>query len=340
MKGKISLLTRKIFASIIAVAMSIPPTAFANTNQPVVYDANSSVMGLAETKDVENPQVANDDETKVVKDLGDYYLEISSKLDPSLTKIDYTIRAKRKEKLDKESQTNLSLTLTKTTASNINNIKLVSASTDTKINNPDFKEELDGLVITSKANNEIIYELSADVNEAKDKRAYELIVGIKEDDKEANIFAYNLEAKTAITLQDNNEVEVINLVSKEEKLTKAKGEYKKEGIFGGIFASRDTITWTDYIVNEKEEVTYDFNLDQNQDITNSQIILDYYEQTENGFEIKKEFSQKIDYSNKVKFEIPAGFVAKITLKTEVDKKNTAIKSYSLNESELKNPIYI
>ena len=47
MKGKMSLLTRKIFASIVAISMSIPPTAFANAPEPVVYDANSSIMGLS-----------------------------------------------------------------------------------------------------------------------------------------------------------------------------------------------------------------------------------------------------------------------------------------------------
>lgn len=179
------------------------------------------------------------------------------------------------------------------------------------------------------------------MRKAKDGRSYELIMGLKED--AANIFAYNLKAQTGVTIVDNQTVEIIQLVNQEEKSTKAKGEYKKEGILGGLFASHDTITWTDYIVNEEEnnkEITYDFDLDQNQETANSQISLDYYEQGENGFEIKREFSQKIDFSKKVKFEIPKGFIAKLSLQTKVSKKNTKIKSYSLNNSRLKNPIYI
>lgn len=344
MKGKMSLLTRKIFASIVAISMSIPPTAFASAQEPVVYDANSSIMGLAPKKE-DQAKVENTDQTKIEKDLGDYSLEITSTLDESLTKIDYTIKAKRKNQAKNESPNqvsdeNLSLTIAKTPTSNIKDIKLISASVDTE-EAPEIKGDLNSLTLKSKANDEIIYKLRADVRKAKDGRSYELIMGLKED--AANIFAYTLKAETGIRLVDNEEVQTIELINKEEKLSKAKGDYKKEGILGGLFASHDTITWTDYIVNEEEnnkEITYDFDLDQNQETANSQIGLDYYEQGENGFEIKKEFSQKIDFSKKVKFEIPKGFIAKLSLQTKVSKKNTKIKSYSLNNSRLKNPIYI
>ena len=344
MKGKMSLLTRKIFASIVAISMSIPPTAFASAPEPVVYDANSSIMGLAPKKE-DQAKVENTDQTKIEKDLGDYSLEIISTLDESLTKIDYTIKAKRKNQAKNEnsnqvSDENLSLTIAKTPTSNIKDIKLISASVDTE-EAPEIKGDLNSLTLKSKANDEIIYKLRADVRKAKDGRSYELIMGLKED--AANIFAYTLKAETGIRLVDNEEVQTIELINKDEKLSKAKGDYKKEGILGGLFASHDTITWTDYIVNEEEnnkEITYDFDLDQNQETANSQIGLDYYEQSENGFEIRKEFSQKIDFSKKVKFEIPKGFIAKISLQTKVSKKNTKIKSYSLNNSVLKNPIYI
>lgn len=343
MKGKMSLLTRKIFASIVAISMSIPPTAFANAPEPVVYDANSSIMGLAPKKE-DQAKVENTDQTKIEKDLGDYSLEITSTLDESLTKIDYTIKAKRKNQAKNEnpnqvSDENLSLTIAKTPTSNIKDIKLISASVDTE-EAPEIKGDLNSLTLKSKANDEIIYKLRADVRKAKDGRSYELIMGLKED--AANIFAYTLKAETGIRLVDNEEVQTIELIHKDEKLSKAKGDYKKEGILGGLFASHDTITWTDYIVNEEEnnkEITYDFDLDQNQETANSQIGLDYYEQGENGFEIKREFSQKIDFSKKVKFEIPKGFIAKLSLQTKVSKKNTKIKSYSLNNSVLKNPIY-
>lgn len=227
MKGKISLLTRKVFASVIAIAMSIPPTAFAKEAEPVVYDANSSIMGLAEKKENET-RIENNDQTKLVKDLGDYSLELTSTLGENLTRIDYTIKINRKEKNDKDSEKNLSLTLTKTPGSNINDLRLVSANTDVQTNEPDFSKDLEGLQLISKAKDEIIYKLSADVAKAKDQRVYELILGLKEDDKEAKVFDYNLKAETGISLVDNKEVEIIKLVKMKKKHLKLMANTKKK----------------------------------------------------------------------------------------------------------------
>ncbi|WP_311376407.1 hypothetical protein [Anaerococcus lactolyticus] len=340
MKGKISLLTRKIFATVIAVAMSIPPTAFANANEPVVYTENSSIMGIRENKE-ELPRIENTDKTKLSKDLGSYNLEIKANLDPSLTKINYTIKAKRKEKLAEDKEGKLSLSLTKTPSSNLNDLQLISANTENQTNEPDFKAEgLPSLVITSKAKDEIIYELSADVNKAKDQRSYKLILSLAEEAK-SEVLAYNLKVEKGLSLKDGQEVETVELVNEDDESPLIKGEYKKEGILGGLFASQDSITWEAFILNEEEnqEITYDFNLDKNQDPTNSKIAIDYYEPTDKGFEIKREFSQTIDFAKKIKFEIPKGHLAKLTLKTKVSKKNTKVKSYSLNNGLLKNPIY-
>ena len=341
MKGKISLLTRKIFATVIAVAMSIPPTAFANANEPVVYTENSSIMGIRENKE-ELPRIENTDKTKLSKDLGSYNLEIKANLDPSLTKINYTIKAKRKEKLAEDKQGKLSLSLTKTPSSNLNDLQLISANTENQTNEPDFKAgDLPSLVITSKAKDEIIYELSADVYKAKDQRSYKLILSLAEEAK-SEVLAYNLKVEKGLSLKDGQEVETVELVNEDDESPLIKGEYKKEGILGGLFASQDTITWEAFILNEEEnqEITYNFNLDKNQDPTNSKIAIDYYEPTDKGFEIKREFSQTIDFAKKIKFEIPKGHLAKLTLKTKVSKKNTKVKSYSLNNGVVKNPIYI
>ena len=342
MKGKISLLTRKVFATVIAIAMSIPPTAFANNDSPQIYNMDSSVMGVREDNEEKLAEVNNTDETKLEKDLGDYTLEISSTLDESLEKIDYTIIARRKENLEDNSDKNLSLTITNIPVSNINKLSLVSASTDTQENELN-EASLQGLHLTSKASDEIIYKLTADVKKAKNDRAYKLVLGLIDENEKTSVLSYDLKVKTTKEVIDQEEAEVIALELDDEEKSSAIGEYKKEGILGGIFASHDSITWTDYIVNEEnenKEFTYDFTLDENQNTENSQINLDYYELTENGFEIKKEFSQAIDFAEKINFEIPQGFVAKITLKTEVDKKNTAIKNYSLNNRVVKNPIYI
>lgn len=342
MKGKISLLTRKVFATVIAIAMSLPPTAFANNDSPQIYNMDSSVMGVREDNEEKLAEVNNTDETKLEKDLGDYTLEVSSTLDESLEKIDYTIIARRKETLEENSDKNLSLTLTNTPVSNINKLNLVSVNTDTEENEL-TTDSLKGLHLTSKASDEIIYKLTADVKKAKNDRAYKLVLALIDENEKTSVISYDLKVKTTKEVRDQEEAEVIALELDGEKKSSAIGEYKKEGILGGIFASNDSITWTDYLVNEEnenKEFTYDFALDENQNTENSQINLDYYELTENGFEIKKEFSQAIDFAEKINFEIPQGFVAKITLKTEINKKNTTIKNYSLNNRVVKNPIYI
>lgn len=118
MKGRISLLSRKIFATAIALAMSIPPTAFANNekDQTQAYSLDSSIMGLVENSEEDKTQISNTDETRQVKDIGAYILEITSRLDESLENIDYTIKAKRKQGLDEESDKNISFPMQTPTA--------------------------------------------------------------------------------------------------------------------------------------------------------------------------------------------------------------------------------
>src|SRR5699024_4787681 len=76
-----------------------------------------------------------------------------------------------------------------------------------------------------------------------------------------------------------------------------------------------------------------------QEIKDTKIKLDYYENTREGFVIKKEFSQEIPFAEKIEFEVLAGFIAKLSLETKVDKKNTSIEKYSLNNRKVKNPRY-
>lgn len=48
MKARLSLLTRKVFALIIATSMSIPTNVFASEPEPQNYDEDTSIMGLAQ----------------------------------------------------------------------------------------------------------------------------------------------------------------------------------------------------------------------------------------------------------------------------------------------------
>src|SRR5699024_7877827 len=116
-------------------------------------------------------------------------------------------------------------------------------------------------------------------------------------------FSYKLKSEEKTTIENGQDIQVMTLVQDLETKPNPAGTYKEEGILGGIFTAKDTITWTDYVLNEEEnkEFVYDFNLDSNQETENAKIALDYYEATEHGFEIKKEFSQAIDFAKKINF---------------------------------------
>ena len=345
MKGKINLLARKIFATAIALAMSIPPQAFATEEGPVIYDANSSIMGINE-EETDNILVHNQDEnqdqTQTHLEFTDYDIEISTNLEPTLTELTYTIKAKRKQSLE-EDDANLTLNLTKVANSNIRDLRLVEASTEVEETYNEAQTDLlDSLHLTSKAADEIIYTLKANVNKAKNERTYDLILSLSEAEKTPDLASYKLKTQEKTIIEDEQEKTIFSLTHDENEKSNPKGVYKEEGLFGGLFAKKDTITWTDYILNadENKEFTYDFKLDDKQETENAKIALDYYEVAEHGFEIKKEFSQEIDFAKKINFEIPQNFIAKITLTTQVDKKNTNVENYSLNNRMTKNPIYI
>ena len=338
MKEKLSQITRKIFATLIAITMSIPPTAFASNDDIRVYDASSSVMGLAEDEKVNDiDQVRQEESTGDILDLGSYTLDTKANLNQSLTKINYTLTLRAKEEVDPNKE--ISLNLSTGEPSSIKNLKLTGASTDVTEERTD-ENGLTNLNLKSKSADEIVYDLEADIRQAKDKRTYNLILGLI-DGENVSIKDLSLIAKEETSFIDEKEVTSLGLEKIENSQIKAQGTYKEGGLLEGLIGNKDTIIWTDYILNdrENEEFDYEFNLDKNQDTQNSKIALDYYELTDTGFKIKKEFSQEIDFSEKINFEIPENFVAKISLKTEVSKKNTTIKNYSLNNRTIQNPIY-
>ena len=322
--------------------MSIPPQAMASGTGPVIYDASSSVMGIAQ-EDRAEIKVHDENSSQITKDLKDYILDIDAQLDSSLTELIYTIKARRKEKIEDDSTANLSFNLTGVENSNITDLRLVDASTDVEvIENQGKEDKIKTLAIKAKPADEIIFTIKAAINKAKDARIYDLKLALSEDNENFDTFSYKLKSEEKTAIENGQDIQVMTLVQDLENKPNPAGTYKEEGIFGGIFTAKDTITWTDYVLNEEEnkEFVYDFNLDPNQETENAKIALDYYEATESGFEIKKEFSQAIDFAKKINFEIPQNFIAKITLTTQVDKKNTAIENYSLNNRVTKNPIYI
>ena len=341
MKARLSLLTRKVFALIIATSMSIPTNVFASEPGPENYEEDSSIMGLAQNETTEEIRPAEIDSSKQVE-TSTYLIDIRGTLDESLTKIDYTIRLKRKNSLAEGEDKDFSLSLV--AMPNINSLRLVSASAIDADQERDLAadtsdDDLNSLILKNKAHDEIIYNLSADIRKAKDGRTYDLALGLAEDTED--VIAYKLKAKEEEDLESGIAVNTIKLVENDARNLEA--TYRQGGILGGILAKHDYLDWTDFIANDTQdvkEIDYDLKPDQNQITDETKIRLDYYKMSPNGFVINKEFSQEIDFAEKIKFEIPKSYLAKLSLTTKVDKKNTKVKAYKLNNREIKNPIYI
>ena len=340
MKARLSLLTRKVFALIIATSMSIPTNVFASEPGPETYEEDSSIMGLAQNETTEEIKPAEIDSSKQVE-TSSYLIDIRATVDESLTKIDYTIRLKRKNPLAEGEDKDFSLSLV--AMPNINSLRLVSASAIDADEERDLAadtsdNDLNSLILKNKAHDEIIYNISADIRKAKNGRTYDLALGLAEDTEE--VIAYKLKAKEE-DLESGIAIKTIKLVENDARNLEA--TYRQGGILGGILAKNDYLDWTDFIANDTDdvkEIDYDLKPDANQITDETKIRLDYYKPSPNGFVINKEFSQEIDFAGKIKFEIPRAYLAKLSLTTKVDKKNTNVKAYKLNNREIKNPIYI
>ena len=102
------------------------------------------------------------------------------------------------------------------------------------------------------------------------------------------------------------------------------------------------INWTDFIFpnsdSNNEALNYKLIVDENQDITDSLIKVDFYEASDEGFVINKTYSQEIPYTEETELQIPQGFIGKIALTTKV-KEGANPKEFSYNNKIIANPSY-
>ena len=346
MKGKINILARKTFAIIIATAMSIPTGMMARADEAKVYEQGSSVMNVMENPEDNNELAKTPDNTKE-KENEHYKIETKAKLDESLEKIIYEIKVSKKVKQNEETNdsSNLNLKFTPNPNSNIKGLKVLSVKTnsdsglkDTKIKEKENAGDLNSLLVEAKANDEIIMEVEADVRQAKENRTYDIFIGL--DDGENKLDStYNLIVNKKILIENEEEKEVLSLDLNQKESDSLKGEIGTSDLLS-FLQPKDTILWTDYLANFDEEmkkVSYDIKLDDKQETTDTKISIDYYENTKEGFILKKDFAQAVDFAEKIEFEIPQGYIAKLSLKTKIDKKDTTTQNYSLNNRQVKNP---
>ena len=348
MKGKINILARKTFAIIIATAMSIPTGMMARADEAKVYEQGSSVMNVMENPEDKKELAKTQDNTKEVENEL-YKIETKAKLDEGLEKIIYEIKVSKKANQNEETNdpSNLNLKFTPNPNSNIKGLKVLSAKAnsdsgliDTEVKEKEIARDLDSLLVEAKAYDEIIMEVEADIRQAKENRAYDLYIGL--DDGENKLDStYNLIVNKKILTENEEEKEVLSLDLNQKESDNLKGEILPSDLLS-FLQPKDTILWTDYLANFDEEmkkVSYDIKLDDKQETTDTKISIDYYENTKEGFIIKKDFAQAVDFAEKIEFEIPQGYIAKLSLKTKIDKKDTTTPKYSLNNRQVKNPRY-
>ena len=346
MKGKINILARKTFAIIIATAMSIPTGMMARADETKVYEQGSSVMNIMENPEDDKELAKTQDNTKEIEN-EHYKIETKAKLDESLEKIIYEIKVLKKANQNEETNdsNNLNLKFTPNPNSNIKGLKVLSAKAnldsgliDTEVKEKENAGDLNSLLVEAKAYDEIIMEVEADIRQAKENRAYDLYIGL-EDGEDKLDSTYNLIVNKKILTENKEEKEVLSLDLNQKENDNLKGEILPSELLG-FLQPKDTILWTDYLENFDEEmkkVSYDLKLDNKQEITDTKISIDYYENTKDGFILKKDFGQAVDFAEKIEFEIPQGYIAKLSLKTKIDKKDTTTPNYSLNNRQVKNP---
>lgn len=339
MSRRLRLFFRKTIAMVLAIFMSVPTGVFAIESESPAYGEDMSVMGVNPHQDT--AKKASRQPNEATYDLGGYSLSLSAVLDDDLTSMTYrlTLRGNSKPESD------LSLSLTPDPNSNIRGLSLISTKDssgediEAKTNDPDFRDGLESLIVNTKAHDEITYVFKADIRKAEDKRSYILAIGLRENDEDLGLITNRLKASKDLVTNGESTYEELSLTPFTGE--NIKGTYKEGGLLSNVFTKTDAILWTDYLANysrENKDVEYDFDLDPNQKTDSSRISLDYYENSPSGFILKKEFSQEIPFSKHIAFEIPRDMVAKVSLSTQVER-NDQVKAYSLNNREIKNPIY-
>ena len=377
MKSKFKKVLVKILALVLVFTLTFPSQILAQSlaKKPrKIYGKETSLMGLQvkalekEDNSVSGDKSAQNQEPTLLKsdkqreDLEKLEIEKSVSLSQTTGQISYRIAIKAKENdlekikaffaINKNSKEE-KLKLEKTTSldENGNEIEIENQVKTPNILNQD--KDIETLSATTEnKSQEVVYYLSTQIEEKtfekiKDKKdqVYSLDFVIKNENEEI-LHQERLSFKEKedkkenpqeIILEENPEdLYQLEIIEEENQI---EGTFKEANLLGDKKAE---ITWTDFIISpkaiENESTNYQINLDENQDTTDSQIKVDFYQADEEGFILKKEFSQEIPFAKESELQIPQGFIAKIALTTKV-KEGANPKEFTYNNKIIKNPYY-
>ena len=370
MKGKLNNYLLKLFSLVLAFILVFPTEIFAMAmdDKASTYNASTSIMGLAtQTQNPEeNSTESTDEKQTLIKseistdETNEYLIEKSATLSKTTGQIDYKILVKSKKSDDKDKNQTAIFAITQNTElKDLRVEKVQELSADGTEKDAEYTQNTASLftpqdnqrtfgITTTSAENAMVYYLSAKLSDEAlvdiDKKSpnMDLEFAIK---KLENIY----QSRYALEIAKPQENDIIidhngNLKNQEESLkeiTDNTHQYKaiyeeSQGLFANTPAQ---ITWTDYISNKDDkEFTYNIDLDENQDTTNSQIKIEYYQASEKGYILNEEFTKTLDFTNSLNLQIPQGYIAKVELNTRPKDKTNA-KEYVFNGIKIPNPTY-
>ena len=368
MNNKFQQFSVKLLATTLAVIMAVPIDSFAMTSvKDNAYSAGTSVMGVQE-KNNELQETDNKGSSLLKADLStqettDYTIEKLASLSKTTGQVDYKIVVKNK---NPETDTNVNqlatFAITKNTDyADLTLEKVQAIDADGKeadlkytANTPIALSATDDIktlgVATDQAQSGVVYYLSTKLTENAIKnladKSPELALDFALVSPDQTIYQdrYSLEIKkpssTEVTIDNegNATSPTESLVEKEEDLHLYKGDYQASE--KGIFQTKPAqLIWTDYInaANDKE-LSYNIDLDDSQDTTDSQIKLEYYQAGEKGYQLNESFTKTLDFTNSLHLTIPQGYLAKLEVITK-PKENTKAKEYTFNGIKIPNPSY-
>jgi len=369
MKGNSKNRLVKILSIVLAFVLVFPTEIFAMATKDKKshnYQDSKSIMGVATTANnnfLDKKEVVEEDKqlkSESSKDeTEDFSIEKTANLSKKTGRIEYKIVVDTKD-LDKDAPRKQEANFAINNNTDLKDLKIEkvtsidddSKETDVKYNEQrpeesEANEEIDSIGLITKAEKTIVYYISAELsekalNEIDEKSpTISLDYHIKEDDKKYQE-RYSLDLVKAkdneVTIDEDGNIIKESLSEVEDSTHLYKGEYKEEKT--GLFKKEPAqISWSDYI-SSKDDKKFDYriNLDENQETKDSQIKVDYYEPSEKGYQLNKDFSQTIPFAEEISLQIPQGYLAKIEFTTKI-KKDANPKEFTFNSKRLSNPSY-
>ena len=340
----------KAFALCLAFILVFPTNLFAmglDGTKTKKYSATASIMGLAPNDDSgeENTDTSLLETEVSSKEIDQYLIEKSASLSKTTGQIDYQIKVIAK---DKRAEDKISASFAISQNTDLKDLKLEKVCqihTDHSQEEIKYQEQRPSILYTNDSfetlgvtteNKDLVYYLSAKltdealaaINDKSPIMDLTFSIGAHlQDNYSLSIEKHELKGEDG---QENKSTKTL----KEEPVQQIKAIFKEKtsSLLGEKPAE---IIWTDYI-KASDNHSYDIELDQSQDTSESTIKVEFYQASEKGYVIKDEHTQTMDFAQSLNLQIPQDQIAKIEVSTKV-KGNP--KSFTYNNKEIPNPYY-